>query len=379
MREIQRVFGIGAIVAAVIGAGVLCWLVPTSPRDAGAPTLVSFRQGSRELEIGFNRSVGEFKYIALPSVPARLDPQALRRDAIPVECRRGVVRLPLSDEPSACEHSVLLFADGEWIEFVRQSPQWLKQNFDFDKPDGYTILGRRSISVLTGQDASVPALTFHGRPALDVAPCGSSKYPEVCLAEGLMKQLWQEPLKQGPTSLSYDAFLQLPYAEKLRRIRFGEFAVMCQGTRDMFLHGSEGVAGLKARGVEAYNYSPQLAGLTCYGHSTAEIYIAALRKWVLFDPWLAIMVTDTNGVPVGAEDLTRAVETRRTEGLTVAPLAEKLERTFRRADGSIVVNPYRPANTRLTEFTVNDLGCTPGYIEYFRHVLYHEHKIVDQE
>jgi hypothetical protein len=44
-------------------------------------------------------------------------------------------------------------------------------------------------------------------------------------------------------------------SEKLTRLQDGRFAVMCTGLRDMFLHASAGVPGLRARPVEAFNYS----------------------------------------------------------------------------------------------------------------------------
>jgi hypothetical protein len=135
------------------------------------------------------------------------------------------------------------------------------------------------------------------------------------------------------------------------------------------------VKGLKVRGVEAYNYTPQMGSLISYGHSTAELWVEELQRWVLFDPWLAIMVADEDGIPVGAADLQRVSLGTRDSRLQVIPLAEKLNRTYRKSDGSIVPASYLPVATQLLKGTHLKMGYTPGYLVNFRQIVYREHQI----
>ncbi|HBS22317.1 MAG TPA: hypothetical protein DD982_07305 [Thalassospira sp.] len=81
----------------------------------------------------------------------------------------------------------------------------------------------------------------------------------------------------------------------MSQLMSGDFVVLCQGFRDIFLHASLFTDAFQARAVEAYNYSPQIPNLISYSHSTVKIWIEELKRWVVFDPWLAIMVTMEGG------------------------------------------------------------------------------------
>lgn len=62
----------------------------------------------------------------------------------------------------------------------------------------------------------------------------------------------------------------------IKQSRGGKFAGMCQGMRDMFLHGAM-LAGLRVRAAEAYNYAPQFTELITYGHSTAKVFVKGVK------------------------------------------------------------------------------------------------------
>ena len=109
---------------------------------------------------------------------------------------------------------------------------------------------------------------------------------------------------QGPTTKSYASFLDLGFEDKMSQLMSGDFAVLCQGFRDIFLHASLFTDAFQARAVEASNYSPQIPNLISYSHSTVKIWIEELKRWVVFDPWLAIMVTMEGG-PIGSQELQR--------------------------------------------------------------------------
>src|SRR5690606_25572366 len=97
--------------------------------------------------------------------------------------------------------------------------------------------------------SAAPSIKFVSIPkSLNIKPVGTSPYPEIRIATGLLHFLWSQPMKQGPTSESYAAFIKHPLDVKLEKVRKGKFAIMCQGMRDLFLHASKGTPGLKARG-----------------------------------------------------------------------------------------------------------------------------------
>lgn len=335
------------------------------------PRLSGFKAAPEALHIAFDKIVGTIRTVHLRTVPLEVVQDEVFRQSKEVANNQPGFQIPLQDEPAENEYSIFVFADQNWFELVRQSSRWLKMKFDFDKSGGYTILGRRSISVAGGSKPVLGLLVFRGQPDLsEVSPTGNSDFPEVRLATGLFSFLWQQPLKQGPTSQSYSEYLEQPFHTKLERIRSGDFAVMCQGMRDLFLHASAGVRGLKVRAVEAFNYASHFRDLIPYGHSTSEVWVEDLEKWVLFDVWLGVMIVDRAGVPVGASDLQRA-----PADCKIVALAEEMPRMVQRSDGTIVSTTYRPSSTRLTEFSCYSEGCSPGFVEYFRHLIYRDHEL----
>ncbi len=341
-------------------------------------SIVAFTQTSEALEISFNKSVGSIKIIHMKNVPLQLSLDELNNLATDVTMDRRILKIPLKNEPVDNEYSIFVFADQSWFELIRQSAHWLKQKFDFGKPDGYSILGRRSINVCGGPLYSADALEFAGRPSLpQIRPAGGSKFPEVKMATGLLEFLWCQPVVQGPTSKSYSDFLQHSLEAKLEIVQNGEFALMCQGMRDLFLHASEGVEGLNARAVEAFNYGRHIPDLISYGHSTAEIWIEELNQYVIFDPWLALMVTDTKGTPIGADQLRLENYTADKNNIEIVALIEKLPRTYRHSDGTVVQNFFRPASTCLRQFSYVDEGYSPGLVEYFRNLVFRDHMILE--
>ena len=341
-------------------------------------SIVGFTQTPEALEISFNRVPKSIKFICMKHVPLQLSMDELNNLARDVAMDRRILQIPLNDDPADNEYSIFVFADESWFELIRQSAQWLKQKFNFDKPDGYSILGRRSINVCGGPLYSAEALEFAGRPSLpQIRPAGGSRFPEVKMATGLLEFLWCQPVAQGPTSRSYSDFLQHSFEAKLEIVQNGEFALMCQGMRDLFLHASEGIEGLNVRAVEAFNYGRHIPDLISYGHSTAEIWIEELDKYVIFDPWLALMVTDTKGTLIGAEELQRENDTIDENNLQILALMDKLPRTYRQSDGTMVQNFFRPASTCLRQFSYVDEGYSPGLVEYFRHLVFRDHVILE--
>jgi hypothetical protein len=284
------------------------------------------------------------------------------------------------NEPKNGEYSIVVFSGNNWVELVRQPSAWLEDTFNFRRPGGYSILGRRAFEIQNRKDIEVvpplPPLIFKGAPiSMNIDTVGTSEFPEIRLATGLLHYLWRQPIRAGPITVSYDEFLQYPFEEKLKLIRDGKFAVMCQGFRDLYLHASFVIPGLRVRAIEAMNYMPQFPDLITYSHSTVEIWIEKLRKWVLFDPWLGIWVS-SSGSPVGALELHE--NRSKAQSYSVVPLMNSISRVYLNKIGAAIYDQFSPAQVKIAEFSCGNLACAPGYIEYFRHYRIRESVITNQ-
>ena len=332
--------------------------------------LVGYSQQNEKFELEFNKTLSKASVIRLADVPLEIVINKSQGEPLPSTVDGNVVRfeIDLSKEPIDHEYSILLFIDHEWLELVRQSPSWLNRMFSYDRSEGYTLLGRRSINVPHEMKGELPILNFKKLLPLKIEEMGTSPFREIRLATGLLKFLWSQPISQGPTKKSYDNFVNLSLGEKIEALRKGEFAVMCTGFRDLFLHASVGVPELKIRGVEAYNYSPQFPDLITYGHSTAEIWIEDLNRWVLFDPWLAIMILDEDNLPIGSEKIHGL-------NLRIAEVIDELPRLYQRGDGRIIETRFDPLSLSLDKPVCLDVGCIPGYRSYFEVVVKRNHMV----
>lgn len=336
--------------------------------------LSDFKQSSLEVELFFDTIPTDLAYTTLAAVPKQVDLVILKEKSIKISADGKKISIPINpkNEPIQNEYSIFIFADGQWLELVRQSSAWLSATFSYKKPDGYTILGRHTINRAVEKTSVIPlpSLKFNGKPDLsNIKPLGTSKYLEIKLATGLLHQLWSEPIKQGPVSESYDDFLKHTFNEKLEILRSGKFAVMCQGFRDLFLHASYGIPKLKVRAIEALNYAPPFNDLISYGHSTAEIWIEGLGKWVVFDPWLGVMVAKKNGEFVGAFELQKFKD--HPEYFVAVPVISRIPRMYKQSDNKIIHHDFYPKTIQLSGFDCKGVGCTPGYIEYFNNLSIH--------
>ena len=354
----------------ILALGSFCRLRRCRPK--GPPTISGYSQNGKSLTIELTCASEPAKFLMLPNVPENLNIKLLAQQAEDLEFNNGRITIQTKNEPIKGEYTILIFVGSEYLELVRQSQFWLKSTFNFDRPGGYTILGRRTLSTKDSAEPTLPPLVFHKKPEnLRFKPAHVSSYDEVNYATGLLNVLWSKPIQQGPTSQSYSQFLEQTFEEKMRRVKAGEFAVMCQGFRDLFLHASSATDAFRARPVEALNYSPQIPDLIAYGHSTAEIYVRSLNKWVLFDPWLGIIVT-RNGVPLGARELSKF---RLSSELAVMPLTDHLPRMYRTGDGQLVHKRFEPRNVQLEKFSCQGLGCSPGYQDYFSTIIQRRYQI----
>ncbi|MGI9449769.1 MAG: hypothetical protein ACR2QH_03860 [Geminicoccaceae bacterium] len=334
-----------------------------SVKDLSGLTLTGYAQGEHSLSIEIGQARKPVRFLMLPNVPESLNIDYLQQQSRAVDLDGGKITISFDNEPNAGEYSIIIFLGSDYVELVRQSQVWLKNTFNFDRLGGYTILGRRSIGTKSLPPTELTPLVFFDKPAqVNYTPASISSFEEINRATGLLRNLWSKPIQQGPTSQSYAAFLGQPFEEKMRRVKTGDFAVMCQGFRDIFLHASTADNRFLVRPIEAYNYYPQIPDLISYGHSTAEVWIEALKKWVLFDPWLGIIVMYRN-IPVGAAEVNQLED---TEDLFVVPLMDSMPRMYQTKEGRLIHNTYQPKEVKLNTFSCQTLGCSPGYSEYFK-------------
>lgn len=330
------------------------------------PKLVGFHDSADTITLVFD-SAADISYTIHATAPDSLGPDDVLRVPPPsTVITSNEITIPLPTiEPADSEYSITVQFGDASVELVRQSESWLQKKFGFDKPGGYTLLGRRDVDTPFIRKTESGPVEFVGKAGIAVTPVGDSPYASVRLATGLLRYLWAQPIKQGPASLPYNEFLKHPMREKLKIIREGDFAIMCAGFRDLFLHAAADTAGLKIRAVAAMNYSPQLGNLIAYSHATTEIWVPELKRWVLFDPWLGLMVT-MNGVPIGAFDIQKNYD--KADDMQIVPLLDEIPRFYQNGDGTVQRTAFRPASVEMTKFSCNELGCTPGYREYFQRI-----------
>jgi len=273
---------------------------------------------------------------------------------------------------SSTLHTVLAkCGDSTHIEFVRQSASWLKSLFSFDRKFGYTILGRRSMVVQSGVFKSAGPVTFLGRAQLnardlplEAIDADIASYPELVASAKLVQWLWSRDLRGGPISSSYADFSVRPFHEKVQMLIAGKYAVMCSGLRDLFLHAAASQSDLRVRAIEAFNYAPEIPGLIPYGHSTAEVYVGGLKKWVLVDPWLGFILQDTGGRFLSAEDIQQS--TVDADNVTLIPLVARAVRFYISNNKHIARHEFDPKSEKMRGYMPSPLGTSPGYFSYFK-------------
>lgn len=351
--------------------------------------LVAFAQPSPStLRLTFSHAVTGARLAVMTRVPATINAVKSFATAHPVETKAAVVNLSLNEKKADDEYSILLFVSDpgctarkkcrpEYLEIVRQSQRWLEKNYSFERSKGYSILGRRTVAV--GDQAAngreLAPIVLAGKLRIDVAgsaldiPGAIRRYPELVEAARVMRMLWKVPVRIGPTNGSYTQFMAQPFADKLREIRSGAFAVQCAGMRDMFLHALSG-AGLQVRAAEGLNYSPSFPDLITYGHSASEVWVSSLHRWILVDAWEGLVLSDRKGNLLSASDL-RTIDPANVRVMEVAPSRPRfvLTSSHRRA-------PFPTTTARMSRYTYTPYGSAPGYLAYFSTVEYRRVKIV---
>ncbi len=342
------------------------WVTLSGPAPSSTISILDFRQSESSLVLTFTAPPADVSYVQLDHVPITLQKPALMRlkkNARELTTNGTQSVMKIDKEQTRREYSIVVFVDDKFFELIRQSSVWLSNTFKFKRPGGYTILGRRSIDPVARPARKFLLEEFVGVPdRIEIEAVRKTKYDEINTAIGILNYLWSFNITTGPTNLARSAFIRYPFDKKVDLVRSGKFSVQCAGFRDLFLHASTVFPELRLRALDANNYSPQLGDLITYGHASAEIWISALRRWVIFDPWLGIIVL-RDGVPVGAKELNAGIGT--PEQFHLVPVTGPLRRSFPFSNTSKSYVFY-PDKYSISEFTCAEFGCAPGYIEYFR-------------
>ena len=365
--------------------------------------LLSFKQASeRKFVLKFDRIINNGSVIFKKTVPGNIEINTSEfssgeRVDLKVDNAQLVIDVPASVDMRLNEYSIILIlglsrnvlarimsniglscqcADSEthYLEIVRQPAAWLKSTFDFDRPKGYSILGRRTINVgATIRGNNPPAIEFKTAPNITAIinqevnslPSQITGIPELLIASKIITTLWNGEMQDSPTDKSYSDFIQQPFEKKLQQIHKGEFPVSCQGIRDMFLHAALGFPDFQARAVNACNYAPQFEDLVAYAHATAEVYVSSIDKWVLTDPWTGFMLINQKGEYLSAEDFSC------NDGqLFVLPLIEQIVQSHMGPSKVVSKITRRPSETVINEYTYTQGGHVPNLNTYFRYLEY---------
>lgn len=195
-----------------------------------------------------------------------------------------------------------------YLEVIRQPEALLKSQFGFEKAGGYSVLGRTTLQLphepkerfLPARQAipltaSLPDLGFPDTPEHGELP------PEVRRAAILIHYIWSYHPRMGPSNNVQPQSRDALY--RLRLLKAGQWAVSCQGIRDIFAELAAQDPEIPAvRTVGLYQYSPAWPDLIGNSHAVAEIYSEHLDKWIMIDPPLGTLYM-RNGIPLSAREL----------------------------------------------------------------------------
>ena len=296
-------------------------------------------------------------------------------------------------EPADTEYLVILYVTPEeggystLLKFVRQSQEFLYSSFNYFREGGYWIYLGGAMDIGMGPKTRTKKVKkFYGLAEVpEIVPTLMSPPPDEILASAKLElaQLWtlvadleNLGLLTGPTNGDSVAFEDASFGEKIQILRENTFAVQCSGFRDLFAHLAI-TLGHRVRLVDAFNHDPIFPDLIAYGHSTAEVYLQSLKKWVLFDPWFGGMIITSKGSPLGIGDFP-LVKTELPE-IAHWTAFDQVSRRIIRGDGSTVHNNVSLQSLSMVRSTFGPLNSLqPPYLSYFVHVILRNVRLVNR-
>lgn len=277
----------------------------------------------KQVQVQVDLSGGEYRVARLPfkKAPPQLLPwlekiRQTRVHDIGQTDEHGIIKVSLQDEVfNSSDLLVFLRCNSGkdcrikgYLEVIRQPEALLKSLFGFEKVGGYNVLGRTTLQLphepkkrfLPVQQA-IP-LT-HPLPDLESlsAPEDEALPPEVRRAGMLIRYIWSYHPRMGPSNDAQPQSRDALY--RLGLLKAGQWAVSCQGIRDIFVELAAQDPEIPAvRTVGLYQYSPAWPDLISNSHAVAEIYSEHLDKWIMIDPHFGTLYTQ-NGIPLSVSEL----------------------------------------------------------------------------
>lgn len=338
-----------------------------------SPVITAFRQSENELVIGLRNAPDDWNIKIFSRVPTHLSNADLVCGRFTSGAQDRILRIPLELESSEREYSILVHTGKHYFELIRQPASWLKTTFDLEIRQGSTILGRHSIQIDLSPFPRMEPICFVGTPPRQQSLAAElTEHVEVNRAAALLRSIWSEPIHVGTTAKSYVRFSSQSYETKLNVVRSGDFRVMCQGLRDLFVHASLADESLKIRPIDLYSYGPQIGELRGHTHAATEVYVSALTKWVLVDPWMGIALAGRRGL-VGAFDV---VQSNNSDVYSVVPLLDSQTRITHGIGNDFKIVTLRPVETDIKAYSISAFGHRPDYLSYFNHVIVRDLRVV---
>lgn len=319
-------------------------------------------------------------------------------NALRLAYKSDTVRIPISQEQNNREYSIIVYLQPKlcstawkttdalfkyipyckpkkYLEIIRQSEKYLLNTLNFHRPLGYSILGRKTIESMPVKANPPPPLIFYGNQNLNIEQIQLPQrldellvYTELKKATQIIHFLLDQKIFTGPFKKRYADFLLLTFDEKLKKLANNEYAVMCGGFRDLFLHGSLNL--IQTRAVNMLNhYSPSSPDLAAYTHALAEVWVSALNQWVAIDPWLAVIFQNAEGHFLSAEQLAKSKQPNK---IKIIPLKEVAIRQLMNGQNEYYQSQWYPDKLKMTEWTTAP-NAIPGYIEYFKVLFYRDY------
>ncbi|MEE2566455.1 hypothetical protein [Hyphobacterium marinum] len=162
------------------------------------------------------------------------------------------------------------YEDGDvaLLQLKRQNPAILKERFNIEKPEGYTIAGRNNFIVGDGplrRDVSLKAERGKG---VDIAPfsCPVFKSPELNTASQILSWIFDGQICIGPRkSSSYPTV-----TEEMAAVRDAQDSIQC-GDLCWIWAAVAHNHGLTFRFVGLYSYGPRFPDLVSKSHAVVEL------------------------------------------------------------------------------------------------------------
>lgn len=184
-------------------------------------------------------------------------------------------RMPASLTVEIDKPFAIYYIGPYYIEFIRQSEEYLMKEYGFHKPGGYFVLQRTNLTLHNNGVRNEP-------PGMRVIASHLPFEPSDVMTDiaTTMRLIWSEPLSLGATNDAATGLLN-PVV-RLEKLRKGEWYGMCGTIANIFVDIMVSM-GYRARNVALLQMDPFIGDLIGCSHSVSEVWVNG--KWILCDPW----------------------------------------------------------------------------------------------